>query len=443
MSRSQRGSLRVPELIVRKRDGDTLSPEEISALIAGYTRGEVPEYQMSAFAMAVFFRGMTFDETVAMTEAMRDSGKVVNLDTIAAPKVDKHSTGGVGDKVSICLAPIVAACGVVVPMMSGRGLGHTGGTLDKLEAIPGFRVDLSVAEFRRQLRRIGCALIGQTNDMAPADKHFYALRDVTGTVESIPLITSSILSKKLAEGVDALVLDVKVGRGAFMKSESDARTLARSLVRVGRLAGKRVAAVLTDMSTPIGHTIGNALETAEALEVLHGGGPDDLREITYALAAEMLLAAEVAGSKARAERIASRAVAGGDALRKMREIVEAQGGDPKVVDEPDRLTVARHRTTLEAPADGVVTDIDPLELGYTSMGLGAGRGRADEAVDWGAGARLHVSLGDSVRRGDPLATLYSSDRDRLSQGATRAAAAFRIGRRAPRARSRILETIRR
>jgi pyrimidine-nucleoside phosphorylase len=435
--------LRVPELIVRKRDGAELTSDEIDALIAGYNRGEVADYQMSAFAMAVFFRGMNLSETTAMTEAMRDSGQVVDLSAITAPKVDKHSTGGVGDKVSICLAPIVASCGVVVPMMSGRGLGHTGGTLDKLEAIPGFRVDLSVSAFRRQLRRIGCALIGQTNDMAPADKRLYALRDVTGTVESIPLITSSILSKKLAEGIDALVLDVKVGRGAFMKTESDARELARALVRVGRQAGKRVSALLTDMGEPLGRTIGNALETAEAFEVLHGGGPDDLVEVTYALAAEMLLAAKVVRSKADAHRLAARAVTQGDALQKMREIVEAQGGDARVVEEPDRLALAKHRATVEAPADGFITGADPLELGYASMGLGAGRARTDDAVDWGAGIRLHAKIGDRIERGAPLATLYGSNRALLQEGKSRAASAFRIGKSPAAARSRIIDTIRR
>jgi pyrimidine-nucleoside phosphorylase len=405
--------------------------------------GSVADYQMSALAMAVFFQGMDFDETVAMTLAMRDSGKVVSLDHIDAPKVDKHSTGGVGDKVSICLAPIVAACGVVVPMMSGRGLGHTGGTLDKLEAIPGFRVDLSVREFRTQLRKIGCALIGQTGDLAPADKRLYALRDVTGTVESIPLITSSILSKKLAEGIDALVLDVKVGRGAFMKTEPDARELARCLVRVGTLAGARVSALLTHMNAPIGYTIGNALETTEALEVLHGEGPDDLRELTYELAGEMLRAAGVAKTKAQALRRVELAVMDGTALAKMRQIVKAQGGDPSVVEEPNRLAVARHHSTCTAASDGYVTDIDPLELGYASMGLGAGRSRTEEEVDPGAGIRLHIQVGDRVRAGDAVATLYTSERARLRVGMDRARASFRIGKRRPPTRSRVIETIRR
>jgi len=443
MARKKRQTLAVAELIARKREGEKLDDQELRDLIAGFMDGTVADYQMSAFAMAVFFRGMDFDETVAMTLAMRDSGKVVNLDSIDAPKVDKHSTGGVGDKISICLAPIVAACGVVVPMMSGRGLGHTGGTLDKLEAIPGFRVDLSVREFRAQLKKLGCALIGQTGDLAPADKRLYALRDVTGTVESIPLIASSILSKKLAEGIDALVLDVKVGRGAFMKTEVEARALARCLVRVGTLAHKRVSAVLTDMNAPIGYTVGNALETTEALEVLHGEGPDDVRELTYELASEMLRAGGIAKTKAQALRRVERAVTDRTALEKMRQVVGAQGGDQRVVDEPDRLAVARHHRACAATSDGYVTDIDPLELGYASMGLGAGRCRAEDAVDPGAGIRLHVRVGDLVRTGDELATLYTSERGRLSAGTARVAAAFRVGKRRPPVRSRIIETIRR
>ncbi|NOQ83891.1 MAG: thymidine phosphorylase [Myxococcales bacterium] len=443
MTKRKRQPLAVPELIARKREGGKLDEQEVRDLIAGFMDGSVADYQMSALAMAVFFRGMDFDETVALTLAMRDSGKIVSLDHIDAPKVDKHSTGGVGDKVSICLAPIVAACGVVVPMMSGRGLGHTGGTLDKLEAIPGFRVDLSVREFRAQLRKTGCALIGQTGDLAPADKRLYALRDVTGTVESIPLITSSILSKKLAEGIDALVLDVKVGRGAFMKTEPKARELARCLVRVGRLAGKRVSALLTDMNAPIGYTIGNALETTEALEVLHGQGPDDLRELTYELAGEMLRAAGMVKTKAQALRRVESAVLDGTALEKMQQIVDAQGGDPRVVEEPNRLAVARHRSTCVAASSGYVRGIDPLELGYASMGLGAGRSRAEEEVDSGAGIRLHVQVGDQVRVGDELATLYTSERARLRAATGRVATSFRIGKRRPLVRSRIIETIRR
>jgi pyrimidine-nucleoside phosphorylase len=443
MTPTKRAALPVPELIARKRDGGALDEAEIRALIDGFMNGAVADYQMSAFAMAVYFQGMSFDETVAMTLAMRDSGKVVDLSRLGAPKVDKHSTGGVGDKVSICLAPMVAACGVAVPMMSGRGLGHTGGTLDKLEAIPGFRVDLSVPEFRAQLKRLGCALIGQTGNLAPADKRLYALRDVTGTVESIPLITSSILSKKLAEGIDALVLDVKVGRGAFMKSEADARELARSLVRVGTLAGKRVSALLTDMSSPLGLTIGNAVETIEALEVLQGGGPDDLQEVTLALGAEMLRAAGLVRSKAEGTRKLARVIQDGTASAKMAEIVSAQGGDPRVVQEPDRLKLARHRASVAASKSGVVTALDPLELGYASMGLGAGRTRAEDAVDPGAGIVLHAHLGDEVKAGDTLATLYTSKRALLAGGLSRTKAAFELGRRRPPTSSRILGAVRR
>ena len=443
MSRAAQPPLGVPELIVRKREGHALDGREIEQLITGFMRGSVADYQMSALAMAIYFEGMSFDETVALTLAMRDSGQVLSFDEIDAPKVDKHSTGGVGDKVSICLAPIVAACGVVVPMMSGRGLGHTGGTLDKLESIPGFRVDLTVRKFRSQLRKIGCALIGQTADLAPADKRLYALRDVTGTVESIPLITSSILSKKLAEGIDALVLDVKVGRGAFMKTESDARALARSLVKVGTLSRKRVSALLTDMDSPIGYTIGNALETTEALQILHGEGPDDLRELTFELSAEMLRAGGLTKSKASALRRAESAVQSGEALEKMRKIVEAQGGDARVVDEPDRLELARYRSTVRATRSGYVTDLDPLELGHASMRLGAGRTRAQDDVDPGAGIRLEVQLGDPITRGAPLATLYSSKKSLLGGASERVEGAMRVGRNRPGKTRRILDTIRR
>lgn len=443
MSPKMRQRLPVAELIAKKRDGGALTEDELTKLIEGFMDGSVTDYQMSAFAMAVFFRGMSFEETVAMTLAMRDSGKVIDLSGVSAPKVDKHSTGGVGDKVSICLAPMVAACGVAVPMMCGRGLGHTGGTLDKLKAIPGFRIDLSVAEFRAQMRKLGCALIGQTEALAPADKRLYALRDVTGTVESIPLITSSILSKKLAEGIDALVLDVKVGRGAFMKTEADGKELAGSLVRVGRLAGIRVSALLTDMSAPIGFTVGNALETAEALELLQGEGPEDLRELTYALGAEMLRAAGIAESKGAAERILTSVVKDGSAARKMEAFVHAQGGDARVVQEPDRLKLAHHRATITAAADGFVGEIDALEVGYASMGLGAGRTRAEDAVDPGAGIRLHVRLGDRVQTGEALATLYSSKKALLGPATERTAASFAILKRRPNTPSRIIETIRR
>jgi pyrimidine-nucleoside phosphorylase len=338
---------------------------------------------------------------------------------------------------------MVAACGAIVPMMSGRGLGHTGGTLDKLEAIPGFRVDLSVPELRRQLKRIGCALIGQTGELAPADKRLYALRDVTGTVESIPLITSSILSKKLAEGIDALVLDVKVGRGAFMKSESEARDLARSLVRVGTLAGKKVIALLTDMNAPLGRAIGNGLETVEAIEVLHGRGPDDLCEVTWALGAEMLLAGGLVRTRVQGERRLSQSVKDGSAAIKLKQIIEAQGGDPRVVDEPDRLALSRQRATLAAPKSGFVRAFDPLELGLVSMGLGAGRTRADQDVDPGAGLVLHAAVGDRVERGQPLATLYTSKRAWLEPALARASSAVEVGKGRKAPASRLIDRVQR
>ena len=443
MTVPRRHRLAVPELIARKRDGGALTEAEIRALVSGFMDGSVTDYQMSAFAMAVYFRGMTFEETVAMTLAMRDSGKVVDLSHLNAPTVDKHSTGGVGDKVSICLAPMVAACGVAVPMMCGRGLGHTGGTLDKLEAIPGFQVDPSVRQFRAQLRKLGCAIIGQTESLAPADKRLYALRDVTGTVESVPLITSSILSKKLAEGIDALVLDVKVGRGAFMKTESDARELARSLVKVGRLAGMQVSALLTDMNSPIGYTIGNGIETAEALEVLHGDGPDDLLEITLALGSEMLRAAGLARTGADAARQLHETLRSGSAARKMKEIVAAQGGDARVVDEPDRMKLGRQRQTITAHSNGFVGSIDPLELGHVSIALGAGRRRADDSVDPSAGIRLHVKVGDEVQAGEPLATLYSSKKALITSSAERAIDSFTMRKSRPKRVNRIIGAIRR
>ncbi|HJK98423.1 MAG TPA: thymidine phosphorylase, partial [Polyangiaceae bacterium LLY-WYZ-14_1] len=320
------GTRPVPELIARKRDGGALGDDEIAALIDGFTGGRVADYQMSAWAMAVLFQGMTPKETAALTQAMRDSGRRARLPKKGRRAVDKHSTGGVGDKVSLCLAPLVAAAGVLVPMISGRGLGHTGGTLDKLEAVPGFRVDLSLDAFQRQVGKLGCALIGQTDDLAPADRRLYALRDVTGTVESVPLITASILSKKLAEDLDGLVLDVKVGRGAFMATEAAADELARSLRRVGREAGLRVTTVTSSMDAPLGRAVGNALETREAFEVLQGGGPDDLRELTLVLAAEMLRLAGVDGSPAAARRRLEGLLRDGVAARKMREVVAAQGG---------------------------------------------------------------------------------------------------------------------
>ncbi|MEM7138545.1 MAG: thymidine phosphorylase [Myxococcota bacterium] len=441
---SSHGSARsVPEIIATKRDGGTLVEADLHRLIESFTAGTTPDYQMTAFTMAVYFQGMTFDETVALTTAMRDSGKTLKFKSLQGPIVDKHSTGGVGDKATIALAPMVASCGAVVPTMSGRGLGHTGGTLDKLESIPGFHVGLSEDALRKQLARTGCALIGQTNELAPADRRLYALRDVTATVESIPLITASILSKKLAAGIEHLVLDVKVGRGAFMKTFQDAKALAKSLVRVGRTAGTQVSAILTDMNSPLGFAVGNAIETAEALDVLHGRGPDDVTEVTFALGAEMLRSAGIAKSEASARRRLESAVANGDALAKMRELVRAQGGDPRVVDEPDRLPKAKYRAKVAASQSGYVRDIDAQEVGRASMRLGAGRTRAEDAVDPSAGVLLHAQRGDQVESGQPLATLYAAKRSLLAQVRGQVLDAITIGRSKPRKRPRIIETLRR
>ena len=396
---------------------------------------------MSALAMAIFFQGMTPTETAALTLAMRDSGDVIDLRSVKGIKVDKHSTGGVGDKVSLCLAPWVAACGVPIPMISGRGLGHTGGTLDKLEAIEGFDVNLSVRRFVAQLKRIGCALGGQTARLAPADKRLYALRDVTATVESIPLITSSILSKKLAEGIDALVMDVKVGRGAFMKTHEDARALARSIVRVGRLAGKKVTCLLTRMDAPLGREVGNANETREAFEVLNGGGPEDLVEVTTALAVEMLRLGGVARTAAQARTKLNAALRDGSAIRKAEAIVKAQGGDPRVVTEPDRLRVAKKKVVVRASKDGWVRGIDAREIGLSAVVLGAGRTRADQEIDHSVGITIAAKPGTRVTKGTPLATIHHQGNGR--RVAPRVAAAFEIGARRPTEAPLIIEAIRR
>jgi pyrimidine-nucleoside phosphorylase/thymidine phosphorylase len=420
--------VRAYEIIHRKRDGQAIPPDEIAALVDGFTRGEIPDYQMAAFCMAVFFRGMDDAEVGALTKAMLESGDVLDLSGIPGLKVDKHSTGGVGDKVSLPLAPLVAACGVPVPMVSGRGLGHTGGTLDKLEAIPGFRVDLPVERFRAQVAALGCCLIGQTARIAPADKRLYALRDVTATVESIPLIAGSIMSKKLAEGIDGLVLDVKVGGGAFMKTLPDARRLAATLAAIGRGMGKRVSALLTDMSQPLGRTVGNALEVRESVEILRGGGPDDVRALTVELGAEMLVLGGAAATVAAGRAAIEGAIASGSGLARFRRIVEAQEGDPRVVDDPSRLPTAPRRLDVTAPADGVVEAIDAEAVGLAAMALGAGRARVEDRVDPAAGLVVHKKVGERVARGEPLCTLHGGRAGEPPERvAPRAAAAWRLG----------------
>ncbi len=429
------------ELIAKKRDGGELAPSEIGELIRALGDGRLADYQMSAFCMAVFFRGMSANETVALTRAMLESGDTVELGNIAKFKVDKHSTGGVGDKISLCLAPLVAACGLAVPMISGRGLGHTGGTLDKLEAIPGFRVDLDIERYRRIVDEVGVCMIGQTARLAPADRRIYALRDVTATVESIPLIVASILSKKLAEGIDGLVLDVKVGRGAFMKTLADAQKLATALVRVGTDAGKRVSALLTAMDEPLGLTIGNALETREAIEVLHGAGPADVVECTLALGAEMLRHGRGL-DEPEARRILQAAIASGDGARVMERMIEAQSGDPKVVADLGRLPRTSERVPVFAKESGHVTGIDALELGLTAVAMGAGRTRVDQAVDPAVGLELAKKSGDAVVRGEPLAWLHVHAIEEAARFSDRVGAAFALGDAAPAIRPLVIETIR-
>jgi pyrimidine-nucleoside phosphorylase len=391
--------------------------------------------------MAVFFRGMDDRETIALTEAMLRSGRVLDLASVPGLKVDKHSTGGVGDKVSIALAPWVAACGVPVPMVSGRGLGHTGGTLDKLEAIPGFRTQLPSEDFVRILRDVGCCMIGQTAEIAPADKRMYALRDVTATVESIPLIVASILSKKLAEGIDALVLDVKVGCGAFMKDEAGARKLAETLVRVGTGAGKRVVAVLTDMEAPLGVAVGNAVETREALDVLAGRAPEDLIECTMRLGAEMLMAGGRARDAKYAREKLEEAITSGRAARTAERMIAAQGGDPRVVEDRSRILVAQEEVVIASAAEGFVARADALAIGLAAVALGAGRTRADQAVDHGVGILVEKKPGARVARGEPLARLYVRSRSDAQPIVERVRAAFTIADTPPLPRPLVLDRI--
>ncbi len=418
------------ELIAHKRDGHALSAREISRIVEAFTTGALADYQMAALLMAVYFRGLSDDETTALTQAMLHSGRVVDLAGVPGLKVDKHSTGGVGDKVSLCLAPLVAACGVAVPMVCGRGLGHTGGTLDKLEAIAGFRTDLSIDDFVRIVGEVGTCMMGQTRDLAPADKRMYALRDVTGTVESIPLIVASILSKKLAEGIDGLVLDVKVGRGAFMKTEAEARALAERLVSVGKHAGKNVVALVTNMDVPLGRTVGNSLETREAIDVLNGGEPDDVIACTMALGSEMLQMAGKASTDEDAREKLERARTNGDGATVFEKMIAAQGGDPRVVREPDRLGRAPVIVEIRAECEGYVVDVDPRELGLSAVALGAGRTRADATVDPLVGIELAKTVGDGVNLHDVVARVHA--RSDISPGLVgRIAAAFRYGEARP------------
>jgi pyrimidine-nucleoside phosphorylase len=433
--------MRTVDLIQRKRDGAELAPEEIEFLVDGYTSGEIPDYQMSAFLMAVFYSGMTDREVSRLTECMLRSGETADLSAIPGIKVDKHSTGGVGDKTSLVVAPLAAAAGVVVPMMSGRALGHTGGTLDKLESIPGFRTDLSSDEFQRQLAELGLCFIGQTDQFAPADRKLYALRDVTGTVESIPLIASSIMSKKLAEGVDALVLDVKVGSGAFMKKQVDARRLAQTMVGIARPMDKKVQALITDMSQPLGYAVGNALEVMEASQTLQNAGPADLTKLCLELAARMIFLGKQAATLEEARLVAERHLVDGSAYKKFKDVVAAQGGNPQALDNFALLPNATGAREIASPRAGYVSLIDAEDIGIAANMIGAGRDKKEDAIDPAVGIILEVKAGEKVEAGSILCRLYYTKEDRVEEAAEKVEDAFHISAQRPEERELILEVV--
>lgn len=428
-------------LIEKTRDGVELSKAEVEALISLFLGGSLTDYQMSAWLMAAFLNGLSDREMVALTDVMLHSGDLLTLPSVAQPKIDKHSTGGVGDKISLPLAPLVAAAGVAVPMISGRGLGHTGGTLDKLEAIPGFDTQLSATRFEKTVARIGCAIIGQTPQIAPADRRIYALRDVTGTVECRPLIVASILSKKLAAGLDGLVLDVKVGRGAFMTEIESARALARSLVQTSAALGTKATALLTSMDVPLGATIGNALEVRESIEILKNGGPPDARELTLRLGSEMLVMARVARDRKSAEKKLRELLASGHALERFALMIEAQGGDPHIIENPGLLPTARHKSVLRSTAAGYVLDIDPRKLAHAALNLGAGRRRAEDAVDPSVGIEILARPGDATAIGEPLVRVHARSRKDAEAQENLIRSAFRVGRRPLSKAELVIETI--
>ena len=432
----------IPQWVIeKKRDGGTLDEAEIRAFVAGFTSGAIPDYQMSALAMAIFFRGMTPEETAALTDAMMRSGDLVSFGGWPRPTADKHSTGGIGDKLSLMIGPLAAAAGLAVPMISGRGLGITGGTLDKLESIPGYDTRLSVEAFKRVIAEVGCSVIGQTDRLAPADKKLYALRDVTGTVPSIPLITASIMSKKLAEGAETLVFDVKCGRAAFMRSRDDARALAQSLNRVGRALGRKTAAILTDMDQPLGRAAGNAVEVAEAVETLKGAGPSDTRELTLALTAEMTLLGGLHPDLASARRALARLLDTGAALEVFRRMVVAQGGDPRFIDDAARLPQPGAAVAVPAPKAGFVGFADAEAVGRVVLQLGGGRTATTDVIDPAAGVDRLVQAGEPVEKGQPLMRLLAKDASRAEALVAAAAAAVQIADAPPPARALILERI--
>lgn len=419
--------MRMVDIIQKQKEGLPLTKDEINFMIEGYVKGDIPDYQMSAWAMAVYFKGMSSQETAWLTEAMVRSGEQIDLSEIAGIKVDKHSTGGVGDKTSLVLAPLVAAVGGKVAKMSGRGLGHTGGTIDKLESIPGFKTELSRSEFVQQVNEIGLAIVSQSADLTPADKSLYALRDVTSTVDIIPLIASSIMSKKIAAGADAIVLDVKVGNGAFMKREKEAEELARTMVSIGVASGKKTVAVISDMNQPLGYAIGNVLEVKEAIETLRGNGPEDLTRLCLVLGSQMLILAEIASNQQEAEERLEEAISNGTAVNTFRRMIEAQQGDPSVIDDPESWGQALYQREVVAPADGWITAMKTEQLGLAAMELGAGRAKKDDMIDVSAGIILKKKRNDYVKKGELLAILYSSKEVNMERIADQVSQSFEIG----------------
>ncbi len=432
--------MRMYDIIKKKRDGGKLSEAEIRWFIDGYVKGEIPDYQAAALCMAIYFTGMDVAETTALTLAVRDSGDTLHFESIQGLRVDKHSTGGVGDKTSLAVAPIVAALGVKVAKMSGRGLGHTGGTIDKLEAIAGFRTDLDTATFEQVVNEVGIAIVGQSADLAPADKKLYALRDVTATIDSLPLIASSIMGKKLAADDDCIVLDVKTGSGAFMKSEADSRALAALMVGIGKRAGKRTRALITDMDRPLGMAIGNSLEVIEAIETLKGHGPADFTELCIALATHMLVISD-RGNEATCEAAVRRVIADGSALDTLATMVQAQGGDPDWIYHPERFPKAPYSRAVTSPRDGYITHVDCEGYGVAALLLGAGRNIKDDVIDPTAGILLSAKTGDFVRAGDVIATLYTSDEARLDGAERKLLEATEIGDEHPTTRALIVDVI--
>jgi len=440
-SRDPHTRMRAVDLIRKKRDSGEHSRDEIDFLVTAYTRGDIPDYQMAAWLMAVWLRGMSRSELAALTEAMLYSGEVLDFADLPGSKVDKHSTGGIGDKTSLILAPIVAAGGLIVPMISGRGLGHTGGTLDKLEAIPGFNVNLSLAQFRHVLQECGMGLIGQTKEIAPADKKIYALRDATSTVENIGLICGSIMSKKLAEGIDALVLDVKVGSGAFMKLEKEAINLAEVMIETGKRMGKKVVALITDMDQPLGRAAGHANEVAECIEVLNGGGPPDLRDLSVELSAWMFYLGERTKTVEEGRRLAEKMIASGEAKDKFRQGIRLQGGDDRVVDEPQRLPTPSFQLDVPSPASGFISGTNCQQFGIALAILGGGREKKEDAIDHAVGLQFHKRIGDPVEKGESLATIgYNAD-TRLAEAKELIAENFFVAQEPPREKRPLIRRV--